>query len=120
MPHTLLEFPRRPPKALSDDLSFQIRDIIADPNLSPQNIPVVPLTSAVVDAPLVRVYNFLRMLHLLLYTLAHLRPVELLSLTYQLEILIYQADQLHEFGWKDCLRLRVSGDRKSMTVQYWV
>jgi hypothetical protein len=26
-----------------------------------QNLPVAPLTSAVVDAPLIRVYNFLRM-----------------------------------------------------------
>ncbi|KIM23398.1 hypothetical protein M408DRAFT_27956 [Serendipita vermifera MAFF 305830] len=98
------EFPKRPPKALSDDLAFQVRDIISDPNLALQSIPSGPLTSAVVDAPLVRVYNFL----------------QLLSLTYQLEILIYQADRLHEFGWKDSLRLRIAPDRKSMTVQYWV
>ncbi|KAG8774821.1 mediator complex subunit, partial [Serendipita sp. 397] len=49
------EFPKRPPKAFSDDLAFQIRDII----MTPPSLPDAPFASAVVDAPLVRVYNFL-------------------------------------------------------------
>ncbi|KAG8790097.1 mediator complex subunit, partial [Serendipita sp. 399] len=94
------EFPRRPPKAFSDDLAFQIRDII----MTPTSIPDVPFASAVVDAPLIRVYNFLL----------------LLSLSYQLEILIFQATQLLLHGWKDHLKLSVAINRKSFTVQYWV
>ncbi|CAG7850975.1 SubName: Full=Related to RNA polymerase II mediator complex protein pmc1 {ECO:0000313/EMBL:CCA73688.1} [Serendipita indica DSM 11827] len=100
------EFPRRPPKVFTDDLSFQIRDIIMSPPLPVLNYPIpdAPLASAVVDAPLVRVYNFL----------------QLLSLTYQLEILIYQATQLLDCGWKETLKVRVSANRRSLTVQYWV
>jgi mediator of RNA polymerase II transcription subunit 14 len=45
---------------------------------------------------------------------------ELLSLTYQLEILIFQAVQLREFGWKNSLQIKIAPDRKSVTVQYWV
>jgi hypothetical protein len=45
---------------------------------------------------------------------------ELLSLAYQLEILIFQAVQLREFGWKNSLGIKVAPDRKTLTVQYWV
>lgn len=51
-------------------MAFQIRDIIMTPGITPpqpsHNIPNTtnttdaPLASAVVDVPLVRVYNFLR------------------------------------------------------------
>lgn len=54
------------------------------------------------------------------HILTNLRSLELLSLTYQLEILIFQAMQLREFGWKDSLRVRIAPDRKSFGVQYWV
>ena len=82
-----------------------------------------PHTSAVVDVPLVRVYNFLRKKFCLCggRTLIELAfYAELLSLTYQLEILIFQAVQLREFGWKNSLGIKVVPDRKSLTVQYWV
>ncbi|CAG8617135.1 16110_t:CDS:10, partial [Acaulospora colombiana] len=33
---------------------------------------------------------------------------------------VVDAPLLIEFGWKECLRVKVALDRKSMTVQYWI
>ncbi|EJU03986.1 MED14-domain-containing protein [Dacryopinax primogenitus] len=57
-----------------------------------------------VDAPLVRAYNFLQMF----------------ALSYQLEILSYQASQLlSSLGWASHLRLEHSRDRRTLTASYW-
>lgn len=139
---------------LSDELAFQIRDVILMPTIQPtpieqpppptstgrgtsvqprgqslpprgQSLPPrasVPPEQRVVDAPLVRVYNFLRTPASASYLCIHLTSysLDLFSLSYQLEILLFQAQQLREFGWKDSLRISVSGGRKGFVVTYWV
>ncbi|KDQ15248.1 hypothetical protein BOTBODRAFT_31903 [Botryobasidium botryosum FD-172 SS1] len=58
----------------------------------------------VVDAPLVRAFNLLQML----------------SLTYQLEILLFQASQMKPLGWAEFLNIEMSRDRRTLKVYYWV
>lgn len=57
-----------------------------------------------VDAPLIRAFNLLQML----------------SLTYELEILFYQAEQLRTLGWRDYLKIDLSRDRRKLVLQYWI
>lgn len=91
----LPEFPRFPPKAYRDQLAFQVVDII-----SPPAIPEQPLASAVVDAPLIRVYNFLR--ECSRSRRRHYRRLtsitELLSMHYLLEVLLYQVQLEPHWG----------------------
>jgi len=42
-----------------------------------------------------------------------------MSLSYQLEILWYQAARMQSLGWGDYLKTTMSPDRKEMTVTYW-
>ncbi|TFK44507.1 mediator complex subunit MED14-domain-containing protein [Crucibulum laeve] len=68
-------------------------------------IPSRPhLPEGVVDTPLVRLYNFLQMM----------------SLSYQLEILWYQAERIRSLGWGEYLAIQMSKDRKTMTASYWI
>ncbi|KIJ40950.1 hypothetical protein M422DRAFT_32064 [Sphaerobolus stellatus SS14] len=62
------------------------------------------LPENLVDAPLVRLYNFMQMM----------------SLSYQLEILNYQAQRMRSLGWADYLKVLFSKDRKTLTVTYWL
>ncbi|GLB37299.1 putative MED14-domain-containing protein [Lyophyllum shimeji] len=62
------------------------------------------LPEGVIDAPLVRIFNFLQMM----------------SLSYQLEILWYQAERLRSLGWADYLTVQMSQNRKVLTVSYWI
>ncbi|EEB90529.1 hypothetical protein MPER_11251 [Moniliophthora perniciosa FA553] len=58
----------------------------------------------VADAPLVRLFNFLQMM----------------ALSYQLEILWCQAERMRSLGWGDYLTVSMSPNRKVMSVSYWV
>lgn len=62
------------------------------------------LPDGIADAPLVRLFNFLQMM----------------SLSYQLEILWYQADRLRILGWAEYLRVDMSNNRKTLTMTYWI
>ncbi|KIY71148.1 MED14-domain-containing protein [Cylindrobasidium torrendii FP15055 ss-10] len=77
-------------------------DPMQDPNAPPPPRPGLP--EGYVDAPLVRMYNFLRMM----------------SLSYQLEILLYQAERMRSLGWAEYLRVQLSADRKTLSVSYWM
>ncbi|GJJ06661.1 hypothetical protein Clacol_000856 [Clathrus columnatus] len=68
----------------------------------PSSVPKLPLH--VVDAPLVRLHNLLQML----------------SLSYQLEILHYQAQRMRSLGWGDFLKVSLAKNRQSLTVSYWI
>ncbi|TFK53984.1 MED14-domain-containing protein [Heliocybe sulcata] len=62
------------------------------------------LAEGAVDAPLVRVFNFLQMM----------------SMSYMLEILCYQAVRMCNLGWGEYLNVSMTRDRKSITVSYWL
>lgn len=71
----------------------------------PVELPPRPqLPEGTMDAPLVRVYNFLQMM----------------SLSYQLEIMAYQAQRMCNLGWAEYLQLGMSRDRKTFSVSYWI
>ncbi|KAI9567227.1 mediator complex subunit MED14-domain-containing protein [Boletus coccyginus] len=57
-----------------------------------------------VDAPLVRLYNFLQMM----------------SLSYQLQILWYQAVRMCSLGWGKYLKVELLNGNKTLSVSYWV
>ena len=98
--------------------------------------PRPQLPDGVVDAPLVRVFNFLRK-----YTVCQPRPgielaLEMMSLAYQLEILwlqvsydkcsdaqpanVAQAERMRSLGWAEYLTVEMTKNRQSMVVHYWV
>ncbi|KAI0292502.1 mediator complex subunit MED14-domain-containing protein [Multifurca ochricompacta] len=74
-----------------------------DPNLPPP-LERPKLPEDVADAPLVRIYNFLQMM----------------SMSYQLEVLWYQAERLRSLGWGDFLKVEMARDRKALSVSYWI
>lgn len=43
-----------------------------------------------------------------------------MSLSYQLEILLYQAERMRSLGWAEYLRVQLSADRKTLSVSYWM
>ncbi|KAH9963764.1 mediator complex subunit MED14-domain-containing protein [Russula dissimulans] len=109
------EFPRKPIGVLKEHLTTEADNRLGcylslpepeeppDPNLPPP--PERPkLPEDVIDAPLVRLYNFLQMM----------------SMSYQLEILWYQAERLRSLGWGDFLKVEMSRDRKMLSVSYWI
>ncbi|KAI0248188.1 mediator complex subunit MED14-domain-containing protein [Lactifluus subvellereus] len=109
------EFPRKPTGVLKDHLAIEADNRLGcylpmpepeqppDPNLPPP--PERPkLPEDVVDTPLVRIYNFL----------------QLMSMSYQLEVLWYQAERLRSLGWGDFLKVEMSRDRKTLSVSYWI
>lgn len=46
-------------------------------------------------------------------------PVELLSLSHQLETLFQQAKELEVSEWAGNLRVKMAPDRKSFAMTYW-
>ncbi|KAL1667181.1 mediator complex subunit MED14-domain-containing protein [Schizophyllum commune] len=62
------------------------------------------LEEGTADAPLVRLYNFM----------------QIMSLSYQLEILLFQAQRLQYLGWQQYMSCRMSPDRKTLSVRYWL
>ncbi|KAF8893946.1 mediator complex subunit MED14-domain-containing protein [Infundibulicybe gibba] len=71
------------------------------PEIQPPPKPQLP--DGFIDTPLVRLFNFLQMM----------------SLSYQLEVLWYQAERMRSLGWGEFLSVRMGPDRKSMVVAYW-
>ncbi|KAA1472975.1 MED14-domain-containing protein [Dentipellis sp. KUC8613] len=107
------EFPRKPDGILKRHITDEADARLAFYLPLPQDQPVAPgieppprpqLPEGVVDAPLVRLYNFLQMM----------------SMSYQLEILWFQAQRLRSLGWADYLTVEMSRDRKTLTVSYWI
>ncbi|KAI9510089.1 mediator complex subunit MED14-domain-containing protein [Russula earlei] len=115
------EFPRKPTGALKEHLTAEADNRLgcylpipepeqpSDPNfLSPLERPKLP--EDVIDAPLARLYNFL----------------QVMSMSYQLEILWYQvlhdaqAERLRSLGWGDFLKVEMSRDRKILSISYWI
>ncbi|KDQ53591.1 hypothetical protein JAAARDRAFT_39281 [Jaapia argillacea MUCL 33604] len=107
------EFPRKPSgmmkRHLADEADARLAYYLplpADQPPPPPGVEVPPrpqLPEGTVDAPLVRVFNFLQMM----------------SISYQLEILCYQAQRMCSLGWADYLKVEMSQDRKSLAVSYW-
>ncbi|KAJ7502829.1 mediator complex subunit MED14-domain-containing protein [Mycena galericulata] len=107
------EFPRAPAgfmkRHITDEADNQLAFYLPLPpdHVPPPGVTLPPrpqLSEGVVDAPLVRVFNFLQMM----------------SLSYQLEILWYQAERLRSLGWADYLSVTMSDNRKSFTASYWL
>ncbi|ESK91030.1 hypothetical protein Moror_16335 [Moniliophthora roreri MCA 2997] len=108
------DFPRTPSgimkKFISEEVDRQLGMYIPGPapqeQLPPGVVhPIKPeLPDDVADAPLVRLFNFLQMM----------------ALSYQLEILWYQAERMRSLGWGDYLTVSMSPNRKVMSVSYWV
>jgi mediator of RNA polymerase II transcription subunit 14 len=44
----------------------------------------------------------------------------MMSLSYQLEILWYQAERLRSLGWADYMKVEMAADRKSFVLSYWL
>lgn len=100
--HCCTEFPRKPTGVLKDHLTVEADNRLGcylqppeheqppDPNIpTPAERPKLP--EDVVDAPLVRIYNFLRKLDpRSLAVLETEKVLEMMSMSYQLEILWYQ------------------------------
>ncbi|KAH7925939.1 MED14-domain-containing protein [Leucogyrophana mollusca] len=76
----------------------------SDPVVGPDTPPRPQLLPGTVDAPLIRLFNFL----------------QIMSLSYQLEILWYQAQRMRSLGWSDFLRTEMTNGRKTLAVSYWI
>ncbi|KAF4567770.1 mediator complex subunit [Pleurotus pulmonarius] len=108
------EFPRQPTGILKRHITDEANNRLGyylptlpppaplPPGFEPPSAPQLP--EGFVDAPLVRLFNFLQMM----------------SLSYQLEILWYQAERMRSLGWADYLSVKMSPDRKSFIATYWV
>ncbi|KAG6886292.1 hypothetical protein C0993_006702 [Termitomyces sp. T159_Od127] len=107
----LHEFPRTPAgimkRHITDEADARLAFYLALPEEAQNNADIPPrpqLPRGVIDTPLVRVYNFL----------------QIMSLSYQLEILWYQAQRMRSLGWADYLTIDMTQDRKVMTISYWI
>ncbi|KAI0829900.1 MED14-domain-containing protein [Trametes gibbosa] len=105
------EFPRTPTgmlkRNITDEADARLAFYLPPDEPPPPGIEVPPrpaLPEGVIDAPLVRVFNFLQMM----------------SLSYQLEILWYQAERMRSLGWAEFLTVEMSKNRQQMTVSYWI
>ncbi|KAJ7668443.1 mediator complex subunit MED14-domain-containing protein [Mycena polygramma] len=107
------DFPRTPTglmkRHITDEADSQLAFYLPLPadHVPPPGATFPPrpqLADDVVDTPLVRVFNFLQMM----------------SLSYQLEILWYQAERMRSLGWADYLSVKMSDNRKSFTASYWL
>ncbi|KAL0581807.1 mediator complex subunit [Marasmius crinis-equi] len=108
------EFPRIPTgimkRYVTEEVDRQLGMFVPTP--PPQEplppgtvIPEKPeLPEGVADTPIVRLFNFLQMM----------------SLSYQLEILWYQAERMRSLGWSDYLNVSMTPNRKTLTVSYWI
>ncbi|KAJ7874735.1 mediator complex subunit MED14-domain-containing protein [Mycena olivaceomarginata] len=106
-------FPRIPTghmrRHITDEADAQLAFYLPLPadHVPPPGVTFPPrpqLPEGVVDTPLVRVFNFLQMM----------------SLSYQLEILWYQAERMRSLGWAEYLSVNMSDNRKSFTASYWL
>ncbi|KAF8904360.1 mediator complex subunit MED14-domain-containing protein [Gymnopilus junonius] len=104
----LQEFPRVPAgvikRHITDEADARLRLYLPLPASQLPMPPRPQLPQGVVDAPLIRLYNFLQMM----------------SLSYQLEIMWYQAERMRSLGWADYLTVQISPDRKSLRASYWI
>ncbi|KAF8608530.1 MED14-domain-containing protein [Ceratobasidium sp. AG-I] len=108
---TASQYPRIPPKHMRSLIQHETNSLLAQIQnqrvlqVSEENdLASINKSSDVVDAPLVRAFNFL----------------QLLSLTYQLEILHAQANLMRNMGFADVLTVELARDRRSMKILYWV
>ncbi|QRW21525.1 mediator complex subunit Med14 [Rhizoctonia solani] len=108
---TAVQYPRIPPKQMRSIIQQETNALLAHihnqraTQINETNdLASINRNSDVVDAPLIRAFNFL----------------QLLSLTYQLEILHYQANLMRTMGLADVLTIELAPDRKSMKIWYWV
>lgn len=105
----LQEFPRAPKgitkRHIMDEADARLAYYLPPPSTQTeeQTSSRPQLPEGRVDTPLVRVYNFLQMM----------------TLSYQLEILWYQAERMRFLGWKDYLAVNMSPNRKTLTALYW-
>ncbi|KAJ7755751.1 mediator complex subunit MED14-domain-containing protein [Mycena maculata] len=107
------DFPRTPAgfmrRHITDEADNQLAFYLPLPvdHVPPPGVTLPPrpqLPDGAVDAPLVRVFNFLQMM----------------SLSYQLEILWYQAERMRFLGWAEFLSVIMDDNRKSFTASYWL
>ncbi|EKM54002.1 uncharacterized protein PHACADRAFT_174499 [Phanerochaete carnosa HHB-10118-sp] len=106
------DFPRRPAgplkRHITEEADARLGFYLPPPEPLPDAIVPEPprpqLPDGVFDAPLVRLFNFLQMM----------------SLSYQLEILWYQAERMRSLGWGEYLKVEMSNDRKTLTLTYWL
>ncbi|KII92020.1 hypothetical protein PLICRDRAFT_103790 [Plicaturopsis crispa FD-325 SS-3] len=107
------EFPREPTgilrRHITDEADARLAFYLPLPAdyVQPPGVEIPPrpqLPDGVVDTPLVRVFNFLQMM----------------SMSYQLEILWYQAQRMRSLGWADYLTIEMTNTRKTLTASYWV
>ncbi|KAJ6602180.1 mediator complex subunit MED14-domain-containing protein [Mycena sp. CBHHK59/15] len=107
------DFPRTPTgfmkRHITDEADAQLAFYLPLPpdHVPPPGVKLPPrpqLSEGVIDTPLIRVFNFLQMM----------------SLSYQLEILWYQAERMRSLGWADYLSVIMSDNRKSLTASYWL
>ncbi|KAI0745059.1 MED14-domain-containing protein [Earliella scabrosa] len=105
------EFPRTPSgmlkRNITDEADARLAFYLPPDEPPPPGAEAPPrpqLPDGVVDAPLVRVFNFLQMM----------------SLAYQLEILWLQAERMRSLGWAEYLTVEMTKSRQSMVVHYWV
>ncbi|KAH8108107.1 mediator complex subunit MED14-domain-containing protein [Cristinia sonorae] len=112
-PTGMEDFPRKPSGILkqhiADEADARLAFYLPSPpeqNLPPGvEIPHRPqLPEGVVDTPLVRLFNFLQMM----------------SLSYQLEILWYQAERMRSLGWAEYLNVEMTNSRRTLTISYWI
>ncbi|CAE6452612.1 unnamed protein product [Rhizoctonia solani] len=108
---TAVQYPRIPPKQMRSLIQQETNALLAHIHnqrvaqiTEGNDLASINRNSDVVDAPLIRAFNFL----------------QLLSLTYQLEILHAQANLMRSMGLADVLTIELSPDRKSMKIWYWV
>ncbi|KAF8530531.1 mediator complex subunit MED14-domain-containing protein [Hysterangium stoloniferum] len=106
--HIVDEADARLARYIASPVDAQATEQPTNPATEPKQQPALParpkLPENAIDAPLVRLYNFMQMM----------------SLSYQLEILCYQAQRMRSLGWADYLNVLLSNDRKTLTVTYWI
>ncbi|KAF8552437.1 MED14-domain-containing protein [Imleria badia] len=107
------EFPREPTGVLKGHITDEANTRMAYYLPLPELVDLPPGTEVperpkppegTVDAPLVRLYNFLQMM----------------SLSYQLQILWYQAVRMCSLGWGQYLKVELLNGNKTLSVSYWV
>ncbi|TCD64872.1 mediator complex subunit [Steccherinum ochraceum] len=112
-PTGMEDFPRKPSgimkRHITEEANLRLGFYLPEPqedNPPPDfQVPSRPkLPDGVVDAPLVRLFNFLQMM----------------SLSYQLEILWYQAERMRSLGWSDYLTVEMSNNRRTLILSYWI
>ncbi|EIN12028.1 MED14-domain-containing protein [Punctularia strigosozonata HHB-11173 SS5] len=106
------DFPREPTgimkRHLTDEANSRLTFYSLPPvGYTPEGVELPPtpeLPPGTVDAPLVRLFNFLQMM----------------SMSYQLEILWFQAERIRALGWAEFLKVDMNHDRKGFKASYWI